>query len=296
MQGTGAGIAKPGAPPAGPRAEPTVCSRRSTVMTKRALCIGINDYPGTNSDLSGCVNDATDWAATLGGRGFQVTKLLDGQATKAAMVAAFSDLVGGAAKGDTVVITYSGHGTWAPDQNGDEPDGRDEALCPWDIGTTGAVLLDDEIHDLFAHRNAGVRVVLISDSCHSGSVTRGDESDLDAGLPRARFLPPSVWMKAGLPTNLARPAKLISGMTRSGGDLLLAGCTDTQYSWDTSFNKRPNGAFTFYALKALASLPAGASYEDWYKKITPAYLPSTQLPQNPQIFGTRTARRWKVFE
>ena len=30
-------------------------------MTKKALCIGINDYPGTDSDLQGCVNDATDW-------------------------------------------------------------------------------------------------------------------------------------------------------------------------------------------------------------------------------------------
>ena len=39
-------------------------------MTKRALCIGINDYPGTGSDLSGCVNDAKDWAGMLTGRGF----------------------------------------------------------------------------------------------------------------------------------------------------------------------------------------------------------------------------------
>ena len=34
-------------------------------MAKYALCIGINDYPGTDSDLSGCVNDANDWAAAL---------------------------------------------------------------------------------------------------------------------------------------------------------------------------------------------------------------------------------------
>jgi len=34
-------------------------------MTKRALCIGINDYPGTDFDLSGCVNDAHDWAQAL---------------------------------------------------------------------------------------------------------------------------------------------------------------------------------------------------------------------------------------
>ena len=97
-------------------------------MSKKALCIGINDYPGTQNDLSGCVNDATDWAAALAARGFAVTKLIDAQATKAAMVAAMSSLISGAAKGDTVVVTYSGHGTWAPDKNGDEPDGRDEAL------------------------------------------------------------------------------------------------------------------------------------------------------------------------
>ena len=37
-------------------------------MTKKALCIGINDYPGTQNDLNGCVNDARDWAAALTGR------------------------------------------------------------------------------------------------------------------------------------------------------------------------------------------------------------------------------------
>ena len=44
-------------------------------MSKKALCIGINDYPGTDSDLSGCVNDANDWAAELGGRGFAVSRV-----------------------------------------------------------------------------------------------------------------------------------------------------------------------------------------------------------------------------
>jgi len=74
-------------------------------MSKKALCIGINDYPGTQNDLSGCVNDANDWAATLTARGFTVSKLIDAQATKAAMVAGIGGLVSGAAKGDTVVIT-----------------------------------------------------------------------------------------------------------------------------------------------------------------------------------------------
>lgn len=264
-------------------------------MSKKALCIGINDYPGTQNDLSGCVNDANDWAAALAARGFAVTKLLDAQATKAAMVGAMSELIGGAVKGDSIIITYSGHGTWVPDKNGDEPDGRDEGLCPWDIGS-GNVLLDDEIAPIFTHHVAGVRVVLLSDSCHSGSVTRGDTSELDPGLPRARFLPPEVWMKtADLPAPRVARLPTAGGLSRSGGDLLLAGCTDTQYSWDTSFKNRPNGAFTYYALKALASLPTSASYQDWFNKITPGFLPTNQLPQNPQIFGTRTARSWKVL-
>ena len=55
-------------------------------MTKRALCVGINDYPGTGSDLSGCVNDAKDWTEVLNARGYEVTTLLDGQAKRQALV------------------------------------------------------------------------------------------------------------------------------------------------------------------------------------------------------------------
>ena len=54
-------------------------------MAKKALCIGINNYPGTHMDLQGCVNDANDWAGVLGARGFKVATLLDDQATKAAI-------------------------------------------------------------------------------------------------------------------------------------------------------------------------------------------------------------------
>jgi hypothetical protein len=100
-------------------------------MSKRALCIGVNNYPGTHMDLSGCVNDANDWAAELATRGFAVSKLIDSQATKAAMVSGIQSLIAAAVSGDVVVITFSGHGTYVPDTNGDEIDGLDEALCPF---------------------------------------------------------------------------------------------------------------------------------------------------------------------
>ncbi|MEA3291928.1 MAG: caspase family protein [Pseudomonadota bacterium] len=263
-------------------------------MAKTALCIGINDYPGTGSDLSGCVNDANDWSGALNARGFTVFMLLDDQASKNAMVQAIGDMISSAQGGDSLIITYSGHGTWVADISNDEPDGRDEGLCPHDIRTNGA-LLDDDIGEMFAKRERETRIVLISDSCHSGSVTRGDESDLDPDLPRARFLPPAAWMPAARLPRTTRPAVLMGGMTQTGGDLLLAGCQDTEYSWDTRFNGRPNGAFSYFALKTLKTLSADARYEDWFAAIRD-YLPSTRLPQAPQIFGTRGARKFKVFD
>ncbi|MBM5817331.1 MAG: caspase family protein [Cyanobacteria bacterium K_Offshore_surface_m2_239] len=269
-------------------------------MAKRALCIGINDYPGTQHDLRGCVNDANDWAATLSARGFTVSKLLDSQATKAALVAGFNTLITSAKSGDSIAITFSGHGTLAPDTSGDETDGYDEALCPFDIHL-GNVLLDDEIHQLFAKRPAGVRLLLISDSCHSGTVTRNAPADPDtADAPRIRFLPLASWLPADqLPKGpsgrpLARlPVNQVftpwAGVVTAAGDVLMAGCEEgpDHYSYDATFNNRSNGAFTHYALKALKTLPATATYRDWHAAIRRS-LPSTNYPQKPQLVGTKS--------
>ena len=81
-------------------------------MAKKALCIGINNYPGTQMDLQGCVNDANDWAAALTQRGFAVSNLLDSAATKAAMMTAMEDLIATASTGDSLVLTFSAHGTY----------------------------------------------------------------------------------------------------------------------------------------------------------------------------------------
>ena len=58
------------------------------------LHIGINDYPGTGNDLSGCVNDANDWREAMRARGFEGTSLLDEEASKSNMVEAISKIVG----------------------------------------------------------------------------------------------------------------------------------------------------------------------------------------------------------
>lgn len=277
-------------------------------MAKKALCIGINNYPGTHMDLQGCVNDANDWAGVLGARGFKVTTLLDDQATKAAMVKAMIELIGKASKGDSLVITFSGHGTYQPDEDGDEVDGLDEALCPYDLQTKGEALIDDEIKTIFGARKAGVRIVLISDSCHSGTVTRAAKAEKDADT-RPRFMPMGNWLpekllpknRAGkLAATMVSPSgtsPLLSAYSNKLGDLLISGCKEgpNNFSYDARIAGRFNGAFTYYALKALKGLKPGASYADWHKAIV-KYLPSASYPQSPQLVGSLGARKGKVLE
>lgn len=276
-------------------------------MAKKALCIGINDYPGTQMDLQGCVNDARDWAAVLGGRSYSVACLLDEQATRNAIMESIRDLVSAAAPGDRIVITYSGHGTYQPDLDGDEADGLDEALCPYDIQTAGRALLDDEIRELFQARPPGIRLLLISDSCHSGTVNRAP-AEADADAPRPRFLPMDHWLPADRipPTRSGVPlssmpvspgrSPFTGALRKDAGDLLLSGCQEgpNNFSYDAKIGDRYNGAFTYYALKTLNALAPDASYAEWHRKIA-EYLPSTSYPQSPQIVGHAAARRRKVF-
>ena len=154
-----------------------------------------------------------------------------------------------------MVITYSGHGTWQPDDNADEPDMRDEALCPHDLDSKGP-LLDDELFEIFTEAERGARVVFLSDSCHSGSVARmAPPGGEDRG--RIRFLPPATFLSDD---KVARARKVekapARGMSR-GTACLISGCMDTEYSYDASFNGRPNGAFTRAAIDAVPDLGGG---------------------------------------
>lgn len=268
---------------------------------KYALTIGINDYPGTESDLSGCVNDSNDWKAALTKRGFAVSQLLDKAATGRAIREAIRGVISPAKSGDLVVIQYSGHGSFVPDKDGDEPDGTDECICPHDVATKG-VITDDELFGLYDAKARGVRLLVISDSCHSGTVARmapiltpPSTTGKFAPTRRIRFLPPSVFLSRRQLADVGMRARHVSSSPPGRyAALLMAGCQDTEYSFDAFFRGRPNGAFTFVALQALGKLGPGASYGDWFTAIR-AMLPSSQYPQSPNLFGTAAMKRWKVF-
>ena len=132
-------------------------------MAKKALLVGINDYPGTQNDLFGCVNDITNVYDVLvkyfGFAPSDMTLLSDARARKAAILEALENLLGGAQAGDTIVFHYSGHGSQVRDTEGDElDDGKDEVICPVDFNWTDGFIKDDDLAALIGGMKKGVRL------------------------------------------------------------------------------------------------------------------------------------------
>jgi hypothetical protein len=98
--------------------------------------------------------------------------LIDEGATREKMLAAIRQIVAISGPQDTIYFHYSGHGSQVEDLNGDEEDGLDETLVPQDGRTNGVRdIVDDELDDIFANLRTH-NVIVVLDSCHSGTATR----------------------------------------------------------------------------------------------------------------------------
>lgn len=146
-------------------------------MANKALLCGINNYQ-TQSALRGCINDVKNMSELLT-RYFDfasenIRQLTDEQVTKRAIMNEYQWLLDGAKSGDNLVFQFSGHGSYIPDEQGDEVDGADEILCLYDIDfyNPETYICDDEWNALMAEVAADAQLTLIFDSCHSGTGTR----------------------------------------------------------------------------------------------------------------------------
>ena len=135
------------------------------VGQRRALCVGLN-YVGQPNSLPGCFNDATAFARVLREQFHfrNVELLLDPD--RALLEGAIRKLVTGLSAGDVAFFHYSGHGSFVPDQSGDESDRRDEVLVPKDR----RFITDDELASWLRHVPAGATLMVILDACHSGTM------------------------------------------------------------------------------------------------------------------------------
>jgi metacaspase-1 len=163
----------------------------------RALVVGVEKYGDSRvPETPGCVQDAIQTAEFLkskyGFPGSAIKILTNEQATSANIEREFRHwLVEGTQPGDRVFFLYAGHGSQLADDNGDEEDGLDETVAPYDVNPeTGKGEIRDDVFDEMIALLSGRRAVLVFDSCHSGTISR-DIPKLH-GFPSgggARYLP-----------------------------------------------------------------------------------------------------------
>ena len=147
-----------------------------------SLHIGINTlnpecYPTDADDLEGsgwegtlnaCEWDAEDMQKIADSQGFESTILLTSEATVENVTNAMRNAAKTLTAGDSFFVTYSGHGGRVQDVSGDEKEGpEDQTWCLYD-----RQFIDDELAVLYTEFEADVRILVLSDSCHSGTVTR----------------------------------------------------------------------------------------------------------------------------
>ena len=259
--------------------------------------IGLNKldpahYGGWSGELNACEADAGDLQTIANTLGFDSTLLLNAAATRNAVIAAITSAAGRLTKGDIFWLTYSGHGGQVPDSSGDEQDLQDETWCLFD-----GQLIDDELRVLWSNFGEGVRILILSDSCHSGSVARAPVSMTDSeALTRGplaemlgtvgakyRFMPDDAAARTyrtnrvfydDIQRNLPEPPPPVVATVR-----LIAACQDNQLSLDGTFN----GLFTGQLLRVWSSGKFAGDYGAFHKAILQR-MPASQSP-NHLVFG-----------
>ena len=165
------------------RFQNTVQQRR-----RRALLVGINDYPDPASRLEGCVNDVFLMSSVLQEIGFDaedIRVVLDERATAAGIRERVDWLLDGTADGQERVLYYSGHGAQLPDYNAAELiDHVDECLVPYDFHwTRESAITDDDFLRYYSALPYAAKFFAIFDCCHSGGLTRDGARKIRAITP-----------------------------------------------------------------------------------------------------------------
>ena len=246
-----------------------------------------NHYDGWDGELVACENDARDMASLAESQGFATVKTIIRQkATRSAVLKELSLAAKKLKNGDLLFLTYSGHGGTLPDRNGDERDNQDETWCLYD-----AELVDDELYHAYTQFAEGVRIVVLSDSCHSGTVTRAAHyarNPENAGK-RYRSMPKAVALRTYNKNRefyekiLKNPALRESNpfSKKYNSKLkatvrLLSGCQDNQESNDGDFN----GLFT----GTLLSVWNGGTFKGTYSQMMRRILMQMPPDQTPNHY------------
>jgi hypothetical protein len=168
----------------------TASANTQNNIHKKALLVGVGNYPSsTGWNHLSSNNDIHLLKNALEKQGFaseDVCMITDEQATRENIIKTIkTKLVQNVKPGDIVFFHFSGHGQQKADSDGDEIDGYDECLVPFDspkkyeegVYEGQNLITDDELNSMFkdVRKQLGPKghLLVSLDACHSGTGTRG---------------------------------------------------------------------------------------------------------------------------
>jgi len=249
-----------------------------------------------SGELKACENDAHSMQSLADKRHFRSQLILTEQATSQNVIGSIEEAAQELQKGDILFITYSGHGGQVPDMNSEfgENDELDETWCLYD-----RQVVDDELYTLWSKFQPGVRVFVLSDSCHSGTVAKDPLMtmlDSQPDEPAIKALPIDVveeTYKANQAAYDDIQAKYNDSETVdvAASVILISGCQDSQFSMDG----KENGLFTGTMLRVWRDGKFKGNIKTFHRRIV------DQMPyyQTPNLFkvgsGTSKFERQRPF-
>jgi hypothetical protein len=258
-----------------------------------SIHVGLNEvdpkhYQGWSGKLVACEFDANDMEKLASERGFDSEKLLTKEATAEALTSALQNASQKLESGDTLLLTYSGHGGQVPDANGDEQDRMDETWVLYN-----RQMVDDELYSLFGTFKPGVRIAIFSDSCHSGTVAKDAMEAVgpdrmarsvnggDSQQPRVKGMPDEV-VRSVYEANkdeyddIQKSLPPFDKANIGASVILTSGCQDNQ----TSLDGDKNGLFTQTLLEVWNNGAFNSGYRTFRRRI------ARQMPpwQSPNLF------------
>ena len=220
-------------------------------MADKAFLCGLNPYPGC--PLEGCEDDVLDasrFVVDFCGFDPKIIRLLTGlRGTTAAILERLDWLVSDLTAGDRILFWYSGHGASVATRDpAGSVDGLDSCICPIDFDWSDEHMIrDKDLHRIFSQIPEGVQAIFVSDSCHSGSLTR--DADGLGGRREKCIRPPAdiAWR-----LEAAQRSGMVLGPRDFPNIALISGCREDQTSADANFGGRANGALSYFLLQELA--------------------------------------------
>lgn len=280
---------------------------------KYALIIAIGDYPdaGGWSDISSA-NDVPHVKNALLCLGFEnenIVVVRDAAATKEQILFQFSQLKNRVSQGDIIYIHYSGHGQQVVDDNNDELDLLDEAIVPFDsplkyesgINEGQFLIRDDELGALTYELRQVIgqegQLILVLDSCHSGTGTRG----LGKVRGTDKLMAPKDFVSIGS-TEKSMQISMESAQNLASIASFF-GSSAKELNYETiDEQKNTVGSLSYAISSVLANMNEAFTFEELFdlvklkmKKIAPMQHPQWEGPKNTLVFGQKAFENNEFF-